>query len=85
MLEVLDIAVASVEQRLWEREEWICSVWTQQLDDPRPVGKTPSEIGGCLRTSGSLWSDLAYLREEVHPVVSGELWQGTVTTLDYPV
>lgn len=79
MLEVLGIEVASVEQRLWEREEWICSVWTQQLDDPRP------EIGGCLRTSGSLWSDLAYLREEVHPVVSGELWQGTVTTLDYPV
>lgn len=51
------------------------SVWTQQLGDPRPLGKTPSEIGGCLRISGSLWSDLAYLWEKVHPVVSSDLWK----------
>lgn len=41
----------------------------QQLGDPRPVGKTPSETGGCLRASGSLQSDLAYLWEKAHPVV----------------
>ena len=43
------------------------SVWTQQLGDPRPLGKTPSEIGGCLRISGSLWSDLALFMGESTP------------------